>query len=161
MSIFFNKKPRFYDYFPHLTITRMKTFFDLGYFEQGIVRDKIQKVIRSAFDHLVDAHDLRHANVYMEFGEEFDEAFYNELKTNCQKEIHDPRFWLFLDDLMPELGPDDGGALYYKLISIVGLGIPRENGNGRVKLREAFVVLFNFDLDALTGQELLYLTKIS
>ena len=62
---------------------------------------------------------------------------------------------------MPELGPDDHGNLYFKLMAIIGMGIPRVNGNGPVKLREAFVFIINYDLDALNGRELLYLTEIN
>ena len=161
IPMIFNKKDRFYDYFPHLPMLRMKMDFHLGSYEQSIIRSKIQKAIRSEFDHLVDAHNLKHANVYMEIGEEFDEQFYRELKTAIQRAFHDYSTWEFLENIMPELGPDDHGNLYFKLMAIIGMGIPRVNGNGPVKLREAFVFIINYDLDALNGRELLYLTEIN
>ncbi len=161
MNYIFNKKERFYDYFPHLPILRMKMDFGLGYYEQGYIRKEIQNVIRNAYDHLVTAHDLKHVAIYPEIGDEFDEKFYNELKINTQRVFRNSRTWLFLDDLMPENGEDDDGVLYLKLTASVGGDIQREDGEGPVKLRQAFVKLINFDLDALNGQELLYLTKIS
>ncbi|MBO7507286.1 MAG: hypothetical protein J6T67_07885 [Paludibacteraceae bacterium] len=159
MNPIFNKKERFYDYFTHLPMYRMKMDFQLGFFEQFTIRIEIQKVISAAYKRLVDAHDLVHVNVYPEIGEEFDEPFYRELKGATQKTFRQPRTWDFLQDFMPELGPDDDGALYLKLRAAVGLQLPKEE-DGRVKLREALVLIINYDLDALSGQELLYLSKI-
>lgn len=157
----FNKKQFFYDYLPHLPLMRLRTDFHLGYYEQTIVRNEIQKVIRNAFGHLMDTHDLKHVNVYPEIGEEFDQSFYNELRTLVLNTFRKHDFWDFLDAFIPKLGPDDNGTLYLKLTASLGSGIPRINGNGPVLLKEAFVKIIIFDLDALNGQELLYLTKIS
>ena len=162
MQPIINTKPLFYDYFPHINVMRMKTWFDMGFYEQGVVRDQIQKVVRDAYDRLVEIHDLRHANVYNEIGEEFDDNFYRELKEASMLRFHDAQMWEFLDKLMPmkELeGEEENLDFQTKMTSIVGY-LSRSMHTGRINLKDALVALLNFDLDPLTGRELLHLTKI-
>ena len=158
----FNTKPLFYDYFPHIPVMRMKTEFNLGYFEQAEIRTQIQRVINAAYERLLDLHDLHHANVYQEIGEEFDENFYRELKEAATQRFHDATTWEFIDKLMPvqEIEDDSLNANFQtKMLSILGYGLPRSLATCRVNLKEALVALLNYDLDPLSGQELLYLSK--
>ena len=163
MQPIINTKPLFYDYFPHINVMRMKTEFNLGYYEQGEIRNEIQKVILTAYDRLVEIHDLRHVAVYQEIGEEFDDSFYRELKETASHRFHDTQMWVFLDKLMPvqEIDDDNLNANFQtKMLSILGFGLPRSLSTCRVNLKEALVALLNYDLDPLSGQELLHLTKI-
>ena len=162
MNPIFNTKNLFYDYFPHLPAIRMKSDFGLGFFEQTAIRNTIQKDIRQAYDSLVASHNLVHANVYSEIGEEFDENFYRELKTNLHKHFHDHRSWSFLDNLLPKTEiEDDQESQNFNtmMVAAIGFGLNR-NTRGQINLKEALIALFNTDLDILTGRELLYLTKI-
>lgn len=157
-----NTKPLFYDYFPHISVMRMKSEFNLGYFEQGEIRTRIQRVISTAYERLMDIHDLRHVNVYQEIGEEFDDNFYHELKEAVTLRFHSATTWEFLDDLMPvqEIEDENLNANFQtKMLAILGYSLPRSLSSCRVNLKDALVALLNFDLDPLSGQELLYLTK--
>lgn len=168
MNPIFNTKNMFYDYFPHLPSARMKNDFGLGFYERTVIRNEIQKAIRLAYDRLVNAHDLVHVNVYGEIGEEFDENFYNELKTNLHRHFHEDRSWVFLDDLIKTPTPTDeteeeeeerNANFNSRLQAALGYGLKRDI-HGRIDPKEAFVTLLNCDLDSLNGRELLYLTKI-
>jgi len=163
MNYTFNKKQRFFEYFPHITLTQMKTEFELGFFEQGLIRDHIQQVIRAVYDRLVQQYDLMHVTVYPEIGDEFDMNFYQQLKTQTQQEFHNIRSWEFLDRIMPPVHKDEenDADFYTKLVATLGRGPRRQNGDGPVLLKEALVTLINYDLDVLNGRELLYLTKVS
>lgn len=162
MVTIINTKPLFYDYFPHISVMRMKTEFNLGYFEQAEIRTRIQRVISTAYERLLDIHDLRHANVYQEIGEEFNDSFYHELKETVTRRFHSETTWEFLDNLMPvqEIEDDNLNANFQtKMLAILGYGLPRSLSTCRVNLKDALVALLNFDLDSLSGQELLYLSK--
>lgn len=172
MNPIFNTKNMFYDYFTHLPSARMKNDFGLGFYERSVIRNETQKAIRQAYDRLTNAHDLVHVNVYGEIGEEFDENFYNELKTTLHHHFHDHRNWLFLDDLIrqPELDDETEeeteeeieekrSSFNSRMQAALGYGLKRD-ANGNIDLKEAFIALFNSDLDVLTGRELLYLTKL-
>lgn len=157
-----NTKTLFYDYFPHISVMRMKTDFNLGYFEQAEIRTRIQRVISAAYERLLDIHDLRHANVYQEIGEEFNDSFYHELKETVTRRFHSETTWEFLDNLMPvqEIEDDNLNANFQtKMLAVLGYGLPRSLSTCRVNLKDALVALLNFDLDSLSGQELLYLSK--
>ena len=159
MSMIINTKPLFYDYFPHISVMRMKTEFNLGYFEQAEIRTRIQRVISAAYERLLDIHDLRHANVYQEIGEEFNDSFYHELKETVTRRFHSETTWEFLDNLMPvqEIEDDNLNANFQtKMLAVLGYGLPRSLSTCRVNLKDALVALLNFDLDSLSGQELLY-----
>lgn len=163
MQPIINTKPMFYDYFPHINVMRLKTEFDLGYYEQGVIRNEIQKMIRMAYNQLVETHDLRHANVYGEIGEEFDDNFYRELKEAASLHLHDEQMWEFLDKLMPkkEIKDEDQNANFQtKMTATVGFGIPRSLSTGRINLKDALVALLIFDMEPLSGRELLHLTKV-
>jgi hypothetical protein len=162
MQPIINTKPLFYDYFPHISVMRMKTEFNLGYFEQAEIRTRIQRVISAAYERLLDIHDLRHANVYQEIGEEFNDSFYHELKETVTRRFHSETTWEFLDNLMPvqEIEDDNLNANFQtKMLAVLGYGLPRSLSTCRVNLKDALVALLNFDLDSLSGQELLYLSK--
>lgn len=157
-----NTKNMFYDYFPHLPAMRLKNDLGMGFLEQNIIREEIQKAIRQAYERLVASHDLVHVNVYGEIGEEFDENFYRELKTNLHNHFHNIRSWNFLDELLPKTEiEDEEESMNFntKMMSALGYGLKR-NSHGQVNLKEVFIALVNTDLDVLTGQELLYLTKV-
>ena len=163
MQPIINTKIKFYDYFPHIPVLRMKTEFNLGYYEQNIIRDEIQKAIRRAYDSLVEIHDLRHLNVYDEIGEEFDENFYNELREAVHHHLHDMENWKFLDPLMPikELeNEDDNLDFQTKMTATMGIVLPRTLSTNRIKLKNALVALLNYDIDPLSGRELAHLSKI-
>ncbi len=163
MQTIINTKTLFYDYFPHIPVLRMKTEFDLGYYEQSVIRGEIQKVITVAYDRLVEIHDLRHFNVYQELGEEFDGNFYSELKEATTLRFYDATTWNFLDTLMPKTEIEDETEnmnFQTKMTAILGFGLPRSLSTNRVNLKDALVALLNCDLDPLSGQELLHLTKI-
>lgn len=162
MPMIINTKTLFYDYFPHISVMRMKTDFNLGYFEQAEIRTRIQRVISAAYERLLDIHDLRHANVYQEIGEEFNDSFYHELKETVTRRFHSETTWEFLDNLMPvqEIEDDNLNANFQtKMLAVLGYGLPRSLSTCRVNLKDALVALLNFDLDSLSGQELLYLSK--
>ena len=162
MNPIFNTKDKFYDYFPHLPAIRMKKDFGLGFYEQSAVRNEVQKAIRQAYDRLVGSHNLVHANVYGEIGEEFNEDFYNELRATLRRHFHEEHTWNFLDDLMSQTAINDeeeSMRFNCKLQAALGFRLKRDL-QGRVSLKEAFIALFNHDLDRLNGRELLYLTKI-
>ena len=53
----------FYDYFPHLSVMRMKWDFGMGYYEQNLVKQQVRQWILQAYNRLIDLHDLRHINV--------------------------------------------------------------------------------------------------
>lgn len=162
MNPIFNTKNMFYDYFPHLPSVRMKNDFGLGYYEQFVIREKVQKDIRTEYDRLVGSHNLVHANVYGEIGDEFDEKFYKELKTNLNRHFHEATTWGFLDGFIQQTvieDEDKSSSFNTRLIVTLGYGLRRDI-QGRVNLKEAFIALFNHDLDVLNGRELLYLTKI-
>lgn len=161
MNPVFNKKYMFYDYFPHLSVMRMRWDFGMGYAEQETVKHEVQQWILHAYNRLLDLHDLRHINVYPEIGEEFDERFYLELKTDMQRKVHQEGSWAFLDELSWKKGfenEDERSAFRTKLATALGYGLP-PFGPGS-ELKNAFISLFNMDFDALNGQEILYLTKI-
>ncbi len=163
MPYIINTKPMFYDYFPHLPVLRMKEMFGLGYYEQTVVRNEIQKVIVAAYDRLVDMHDLRHYNVYGEIGEEFDDNFYRELKETVGQRLHDHGTWDFLDGLLPRKEVEDeqeNADISTKMGASIGIVLPRSQTTGRVQLKDTLVALLNYDLDPLNGQELLHLSKI-
>ncbi len=163
MQPIINTKPLFYDYFPHIPLMRMKMEFDLGYYEQSVIRNEIQKIVATAYDRLVERHNLRHFNVYQEIGEELDDNFYRELKEAATLRFHDTTAWSFLDTLMPKTEIEDETEnmnFQTKMTAIMGFGLPRSLSTNRVNLKDALVALLNFDLDPLSGQELLHLTKI-
>jgi hypothetical protein len=158
----FNKKTFFYDYFPHLPMMRMRLDFDMGYYEQNMVKQQVQGMILKAYDRLVDLHDLKHFYVYPEIGEEFDDNFYRELKNDVQCQLNKPDYWDFLDGLIKKKSFDneqDLDAFRTKVAAALGYGLPR-NENGSM-MKDAFIALFIHDIDALNGRELLYLTKIN
>lgn len=164
MPSIINTQPLFYDYLLHLPTLKMKECFGLGYFEQTIVRDKIQKVITMAYDRLIDQHDLRHFNVYGEIGEQFDDNFYRELKETVSNKLHDEDTWIFLDDLMPRKEIEDeqeNADFMTKMGASIGVSLPRSQTTGRVKLKDTLILLINHDLDPLSGQELMHMAKIS
>ena len=164
MQPIFNTKNMFYDYFPHLPALRMKCDFGMGFYEQGAIRNEIQKAIRQAYDRLVVSHDLVHVNVYGEIGEEFDENFYRELKDNMHRHFHNVNSWSFLDDLMKKRNIDDekeSDNFNSRMLAALDYGLQRTgNGRGHIDLKDALIALLNRDLDVLNGRELLYLTKI-
>ena len=162
MNPIFNTKNMFYDYFPHLPAMRMKNDFGLGFYEQSLIRNEIQKAIRQAYDRLVASHDLVHVNVYGEIGEEFDENFYHELKDTLNRHFHDSNSWNYLDGILKRsviTDPIQSANFNTRMKAVLGFGVQR-NREGQVNLREALVALLNHDLDVLNGRELLYLTKI-
>lgn len=162
MNPIFNTKNMFYDYFTHLPAMRLKNDFGLGFFEQTVIRNEIQKAIRQAYDHLTASHNLNHVDIYGEIGEQFDEKFYNELKTSLRNHFHNIRSWAFLDDLLHEQPDDDSlqnANFNSRLTSALGYGLKRDT-DGHINKKEALIALFNYDLDTLNGRELLYLTKI-
>ena len=163
MNATINTRTFFYDYFPHLPVMLMKTLFDLDYHAQIVIRDEIQQVIAKAYDRLTEIHDLNHANIYREIGDGFDANFYQELKASVQLRLHDALFWAFLDKLMPktELADEaENRNLRTKMTAIVGFGPPIALSTNRINLKDALVALLNYDLEPLSGQELLHLTKI-
>ena len=94
---------------------------------------------------------------------EFDDNFYRELKEAATKRFHDETTWAFLNELMPvqEITDEKLNANFQtKLQALLGYGLPHSLSSNRINLRHAIVALLNLDLDPLTGQELLYLTKI-
>lgn len=162
MNPIFNTKNMFYDYFPHLPAMRMKNDFGLGFYEQSAIRNEIQKAIKQAYDRLVASYDLVHANVYAEIGDEFDEKFYRELKTNLQRHFHDNSSWNFLDHLLKRSAANSkspSANFNTKMQAALGYGMHRDS-LGHIKPKDALVALINHDLDVLNGRELLYLTKI-
>jgi hypothetical protein len=164
MNPIFNTKNMFYDYFPHLPAMRMRNDFGMGFYEQGVIRNEIQKAVRQAYDRLVVSHDLMHVNVYGEIGEEFDESFYRELKDNLHHHFHETNSWAFLDDLMKKNVIEDeteSANFNTRMLAALDFGLQRTgSGRGRVNLKDALIALLNRDLDVLNGRELLYLTKI-
>ena len=162
MNPVFNTKNMFYDYFPHLPAMRMKNDFGLGFYEQSMIRNEIQKIIRQSYDRLVASHDLVHVNVYGEIGEEFDENFYRELKDTLHRHFHDANSWNFLDGLLKCNvidNPTQSAYFNTRLQAAIGYGVQR-NRDGKVSLKDALIALFNYDLNTLNGRELLYLRKI-
>lgn len=162
MNPIFNTKTMFYDYFPHINPLRMKNDFDLGFFEQSVIRNEIQKTIRQSYDRLVASHDLMHVEVYQEIGDEFDQHFYDELKSAVHHHFHAMRSWEFLDKLMLKKVVDDETEcdnFNSRMLATLGYGL-KKNSDGVIDLKEALVALFNHDMDMLTGRELLYLTKV-
>jgi len=162
MQISISKKSFFYDYFPHLPLMRMRLDFNMGSYEQSIVKQQVQNMICRSYDRLINLHDLKHANVYLEIGDEFDEEFYGELKDDVKRQLHNLSFWRFLDNLIREQAPgnkEDLALFRAKLLPALNHGLPPNNYDSFRK--DAFVALFNLDIDALSGKELLYLTKIS
>lgn len=154
----------FYDNFNHVPPLRMQDDFGLGFYEQVAIRNEIQKVIRSTFDRLVDSHDLKHYNIYSEIGDEFDEAFYDELQRDVHRYLHDMAHWDFLDMLLKQTTIEDPvrRSRFKSLVTAeAGDGAPESFQNGVVNLKESLVALINLDLDPLSGQQLLQLTKIS
>lgn len=162
MNPVFNKKHMFYDYFPDLPVMRMRLDFEMGYYEQNMVKQQVQDMILKAYNRLVDQHDLKHFYVYPEIGEEFDDKFYGELKNDVRRQLHNPDFWSFLDSLIKKQSFDNENELEVfraKVASSLGYGLPLY-GHGNL-LKDAFIALFILDIDALNGRELLYLTKIN
>ena len=162
MNPVFNKKHMFYDYFPHLSVMRMRWDFGMGYYEQNMIRQQVQQWILKAYNRLLDLHDLKHVNVYPEIGEEFDDRFYRELKSDVQQKLQQEDSWVFLDDLNWKKNfenEDERLSFRTKLTTSLGYGLP-PYGPGS-ELKNAFIALFNLDFDALSGQEVLYLTKIN
>ena len=163
MNPTFNKKTYFYDYFPHINPMRLKNDFGLGLYEQCIIRNEMQKAIKVAYEHLVDAHDLRHANVYGEIGDEFDDNFYRELKSLSLTKFRSDLFWEFIDSFMPNKyinDPKESANFNTKMFASLQYGLPRTGPNNAINLKDALIALFNADAETLTGRELLYLTKI-
>lgn len=163
MQYIFNTQALFYDYFNHIPPLRMSTEFGLGYLEQSAIKTEIQHAIEKIYDRLVDSHDLKHFEVYGEIGEEFDEAFYDELKQEVRRYTHDTDHWAFLDMLMTKYTIDDPvEASYFKSLVTVETGdeAPQSFQTDRVDLKESLIALINRDLEPLSGQELLFLTKI-
>ena len=164
MQPIINTKTRFYDYFPHINVMRMKTDFGMGYYEQSVIRHRIQAVIAASYNRMLDKHDLRHVNVYNEIGEEFDDNFYRELRQTVQLQFHDMGTWAFLDDLMPYQEIEDENAnrnFQTKMTATLGVPLPRSQTTGRIMLKDALVTLLNYDLDPLSGQELQQLSKLN
>ena len=162
MNPIFNTKDMFYDYFPHLPAIRMKNDFGLGFYEQSVIRNEIQKAIRKKYEHLVVGRNLVHANVYAEIGDEYDEKFYSDLKENLKKYFHETRSWSFLDNLLKKdvIEDQDTTAKFNtKIQAALGWGLRRDR-TGKIHLKDALVAILNLDLDALNGRELLYLIKL-
>ena len=162
MNPIFNTKNMFYDYFPHLPAIRMKNDFGLGFYEQSVIRNEIQKAIRKKYEHLVVGRNLVHANVYAEIGDEYDEKFYSDLKENLKKYFHETRSWSFLDNLLKKdvIEDQDTTAKFNtKIQAALGWGLRRDR-TGKIHLKDALVAILNLDLDALNGRELLYLIKL-
>ncbi len=162
MNPIFNTKNMFYDYFPHLPAIRMKNDFGLGFYEQSVIRNEIQKAIRSAYDRQVVAHNLVHVDVYGEIGEQFDQAFYDELKNTLKRHFRNENSWSFLDHLMTKRAIDDhdeSANFNTRMVASLGFGMQRSQ-TGRIDLKSALVSILNCDLEQLNGRELLYLTKI-
>lgn len=163
MNPILNTQFRFYDYFPHITVARMKDMFGVDYFGQTVIRSEIQKVINSVYDNLVSSHDLVHVDVYDGIDEKFDSDFYNELKSIVRRHFHNDSTWIFVDKLLPQKEIED--ELEYlnfqtKVTTALGYSLPRSITSQRVQLKDALVALLNYDLDALDGQELYFLTKL-
>ena len=164
MQMIINKQDRFYDYFPHVPLMWLKKEFNMGYFEQSEIRTHIQNIIGAAYKRLLDKHDLFHVNVYFEIGEEFDENFYRELKEAVTLRFHDITTWKFLDSLLhfQEIEDEKLNANFQtKIQTILESEMPRSQSTNRINLRNTLIALLNYDLELLSGQELLYLTKIN
>lgn len=162
MNPIINTKNMFYDYFPHLPAMRLKNDFGMGFYEQCVIRDKIQVAIKQAYDRLVASHDLVHVYVYNEIGEEFDENFYRELKDSVHRHFHDTQSWGFLNELMKRSTIADeveNANFSTRMQTAIGYGVQRDR-NGRIHLKDALITLLNHDLEALNGRELLCLTKL-
>ena len=158
-----NTKAVFYDYFPHIPVMRMKADFGLGFFEQCMIRTEIQNVISSIYERLLDVHDLRHYNIYGEISEEFDDNFYRELKEAAHVRFINPDTWAFLDKLMPYREIEDkmkNQNFQTRMTATLSYSLPKSKTTNRIDLKDALIALLNFDLESLSGRELLYLTKI-
>lgn len=162
MNPIFNTKNMFYDYFPHLPAIRMKNDFGLGFYEQSVIRNEIQKAIRKKYEHLLVGRNLVHVNVYAEIGDEYDEKFYRDLKENLKRYFHETRSWSFLNNLLKkDVIEDQDTATKFntKIQAALGWGMRRDRA-GKIHLKDALVAILNLDLDALNGRELLYLIKL-
>lgn len=163
MPTIINTQALFYDYFNHIPPLRMSTEFGLEYLEQSSIKHEIQHVIKRIYDQMVDSHDLKHYSVYHEVGEEFDEAFYDELKREVRRYLHEMDHWAFLDMLMTKYTIDDPmQRAFFKSVVTVETGddAPQSFQTDIVDLKESLIALINRDLESLSGEELLYLTKI-
>ena len=161
MNYTFNKKDRFYDYFPSLPLMRMRLDFGMEVFEQNLFKQHIQRLIVQAYNRLVDLHDLKHVNVYPKIGDEFDQNFYNELKRNVLFQLQNDANWALLDNLIKKKEFDSEKELErFRIIvlSAIGMGFS-QTMQGNIK-KEAFIAMFKNDFEKLTGQEMLYLSEI-
>lgn len=162
MNYIFNKKDRFYDYFPHIPPMMLKREFGMDFFEQTLFKQQLQRVIVQVYKRLIDVHDLKHVNVYPKIGDEFDRNFYNELKQNVQLQLRNTNFWDILDDIIKKKdfeSEQDMQSFLTRVLAMIGIGISRYT-HGSIK-RIAFIALFNHDFDKLSGQEILYLSEIN
>ena len=100
MNYTFNKKDRFYDYFPRLPTMRMKLDFGMDFYEQMLFKQHLQRVIVEVYKRLIDVHDLKHVNVYPKIGDEFDQNFYNELKQKVLFQLANTNFWDKVEELI-------------------------------------------------------------
>ena len=161
MNYTFNKKDRFYDYFPSLPMMRLRQDFGMEFYEQNVFKQHIQRLIVQAYNRLVDLHDLKHANVYPKIGDEFDRNFYNELKRNLLLQFQNDGTWSLLDNLIKNKGFDSDKELEnFKTIVLSAIGMGFSNNMRETIKKEAFVAMFKYDFEKLTGQEMLYLSEI-
>jgi len=162
MNYTFNKKDRFYDYFPSLPTMRMKLDFGMDFFEQMLFKQHLQRVIVQVYKRLVDVHDLKHVNVYPKIGDEFDRNFYNELKQNVLFQLANTNFWDKVEELIKNKDFESEVEMenfLTRTLTMTGIGISRYTHGSIKKL--AFTTLFHHDFDKLTGQEMLYLSEIN
>ncbi len=162
MNYIFNKKDHFYDYFPSLPLIRMKMDFGMDFFEQTLFKQQLQRVIVQVYKRLIDVHDLKHVAVYPKIGDEFDHQFYNELKQNVQLQMRNTNFWDLLDELMKNKdfeSEEEMQNFLTRVVADIGIGISKYS-HGNIK-KIAFMALFNYDFDKLSGQEILYLSEIN
>lgn len=162
MNYTFNKKERFYDYFPSLPLLRLKLDFGMGYYEQSFFKQQLQHLIVQVYKRLVDVHDLKHVNVYPKIGDEFDSRFYYELKQHVLLQMGSSNFWDVLDDLIKDKdfeSEEEMQRFLNRVQCLGGVGISK-HAHGSIK-EMAFTALFHHDFDKLTGQEMLYLSEIN
>ena len=162
MNYTFNKKDQFYDYFPHLPLMMMKLEFGMDFFEQTLFKQHLQRVIVQVYKRLIDVHDLKHVQVYPKIGDEFDRQFYNELKQNVILQLRNTNFWDKLDELIKNKDFESETEMQNfltRVLAMTGVGISKYS-NGSIK-KLAFMTLFNYDFEGLSGQEILYLSEIN
>ena len=162
MNYTFNKKDRFYDYFPSLPLMKMKLDYGMDFYEQTMFKQHLQRVIVKQYQRLIDVHDLKHVHIYPKIGDEFDQHFYTELKQNVVLQLRNTNFWDILDELIKNKDFDSEEEMQNfltRLLAMIGIGISKYT-QGSIK-KIAFIALFNYDFENLSGQEILYLSEIN